>query len=96
MGAFERFWADSVTDRYSLRTLQGAPKAQQTLTLVGGGCAAAFDPQLEALANIREVVLRLLSRSDCDTLRDDGKIHLSRRVFDRVSRHITSSRMILT
>lgn len=66
-------------------TPQGAPKALQTITLAGGRCDAAFEPQVEALANIREFVLKLLSRSDCNTFCGDGKIRLKRRVFERVS-----------
>ncbi|EIW54753.1 uncharacterized protein TRAVEDRAFT_131642, partial [Trametes versicolor FP-101664 SS1] len=66
-------------------TPQGAPKALQTITLAGGRCDAVFEPQVEALANIREFVLKLLSRSDCNTFCGDGKIRLKRRVFERVS-----------
>lgn len=57
----------------------------QTLTLAGGHCVAAFEPQVQALANIQELVLKLLSRSDCNVLNSDGKIRLKRRVFERVS-----------
>lgn len=55
------------------------------MTLASGRCESAFEPQVHALANIRELVLKLLSRSDCNTYDSDGKIHLKRRVFERVS-----------
>ncbi|KAI0355688.1 hypothetical protein OH77DRAFT_1424630 [Trametes cingulata] len=65
-------------------SLQGAPKAVQTLTLVSGGCHRAFNPQLHALDNVRDFVLKALSRGAPTTEQTDGKIHLKRRVFDRV------------
>lgn len=57
----------------------------QSLTLVNGRCHEAFTPQLDALDNIRDLVLKLLSRSACGGNRDNGKIVLKRRVFERVS-----------
>lgn len=69
----------------------GAPKAVQSVTLVGGGCAAAFDPQLTAMDNLKEKVLCLLSRSHDIPEEPSSKLILRRRVFHKVS---TSTRCL--
>ncbi|KAI0675198.1 hypothetical protein C8Q78DRAFT_965284, partial [Trametes maxima] len=66
-------------------TLEGAPKALQGLTLSSGQCHDAFEPQLRAISDIRQLVLQLLSRSGETRVPNDGKISLKRRVFERVS-----------
>ncbi|KAI0640759.1 hypothetical protein C8Q79DRAFT_921204, partial [Trametes meyenii] len=65
-------------------TVEGAPKALQSVTLSGGLCQEAFDPQVRAISDIRELVLQLLSRPPPGRQSNDGKITLKRRVFDRV------------
>ncbi|OJT05667.1 hypothetical protein TRAPUB_8937 [Trametes pubescens] len=56
----------------------------QTLTLVSGGCADAFDPQLEALRNIYALVQKVLAREIINGACETGKIELKRRVFAKV------------
>lgn len=62
----------------------GAPKAVQSITLVGGGCNAAFQPQLTAMDNIKERVLCLLSRGGDVPEIASAKLFLRRRVFQKV------------
>ncbi|KAI9059285.1 hypothetical protein FKP32DRAFT_1614341 [Trametes sanguinea] len=62
-----------------------APKAVQSLRLGSGGYAAAFVPQVQALRNIRELVLKLMSKP---MVGGEGggvaDILLKRRVFEKV------------
>lgn len=68
----------------SSRKVIGAPKAVQSVTLVGGGCSAAFDPQLIAIDNVKERVLCLLSRTRDIPDEPSSKLVLRRRVFQKV------------
>ncbi|KAL1942560.1 hypothetical protein VTO73DRAFT_6162 [Trametes versicolor] len=65
-------------------TAMGAPKAVQTVTLVSGGCGAAFDPQVTALENLKDRVLCMLSRSDDVADVSPSQIVFRRRVFQKV------------
>ncbi|RDX56126.1 hypothetical protein OH76DRAFT_1338388 [Lentinus brumalis] len=64
---------------------EGAPKAMQTMTLIGTHFADAFAPQVRALENIRDTVLHLLGRRGVEGGGDTGRIILKRRVFVKVS-----------
>lgn len=79
-----------MTDAWHARTMLGAPKAIQSLTLISGGFHDAFSPQVAAVDNIRQLVLKLLSRPGVKGVPQDGSIRLSRRVFERVSTALAS------
>lgn len=72
----------------------GAPKAVQSLTLVGGGCTEAFEPQLLAMDNVKEKVLCLLSRGHDIPDEPSSKLVLRRRVFQKVSFSFEISRSL--
>ncbi|KAI9063182.1 hypothetical protein FKP32DRAFT_1572268 [Trametes sanguinea] len=62
-----------------------AKRANQHLTLVSGGCSAAFDPQVRAVKALREAVLAQLGKhDDRQRGRMDGGIVLRRRVFTKI------------
>nr|VWP02227.1 N/A [Ganoderma boninense] len=65
-------------------TLTNIHKARQHITLVSGGCAAAFAPQEKALMNIRQVVLTMLGKSGFGEHGRQGSILLRKRVFTKV------------
>ncbi|OBZ78024.1 hypothetical protein A0H81_02092 [Grifola frondosa] len=63
---------------------QGAPKAQQSLTLGHGGVRAPFEAQREGLNALRDVVLLSLNMEPADHVSSSPSIKLQRRVFSRV------------
>ncbi|KAI9061417.1 hypothetical protein FKP32DRAFT_1575994 [Trametes sanguinea] len=66
-------------------TLPNAMRACQNITLAGGGCHDAFDPQVKCLRSLRSVVLRALGKSVVgDGRRDKDTLSLQRRVFTKI------------
>lgn len=78
---------DAVLNRGHASEIEHAPKAVQSLTLTGSTAQDAFNAQTRALANIRELVYKLLALPS-PSLHDGhthGSIVLRRRVFTKVS-----------
>ncbi|CDO75903.1 hypothetical protein BN946_scf184768.g5 [Trametes cinnabarina] len=71
--------------------IQSAPKAVQSLRLDSGGFGNAFLPQVQALRNIRELVLKLLCKQSSTTGGGNGDIVLKRRVFQKVRPGVTGT-----
>ncbi|KAH9884300.1 hypothetical protein C8Q73DRAFT_661185 [Cubamyces lactineus] len=59
-------------------------RAKQHLSLIGGGCKAAFEPQESAVNAIRELVLVMLGKSEELGRGRPGTITLRRRVFTKI------------
>ena len=81
-----------LTIRSYVRLKENAKKAEQHLSLVGGGCKAAFEPQEEALRNIRQSIFDHLGVSTGPKHVRSGTINLRRRVFTkaRIVPHIST------
>ncbi|KAI0686395.1 hypothetical protein C8T65DRAFT_747418 [Cerioporus squamosus] len=78
---------------------EGAPKAMQTLTLVGTHFRDAFEPQVRAVEDIKQVVLHLLGRAGVEAAERRDVIVLKRRVFQKVthtSRDTVGGGVVLT
>ncbi|KAH9848085.1 hypothetical protein C2E23DRAFT_740292, partial [Lenzites betulinus] len=68
-----------------------APKAVQTLTILGGSCKEPFGAQQRTLAHIRELVLKLLCLPSAAPSQNGHNIVLKRRVFTKVQSSSSSS-----
>ena len=58
-------------------------RARQHITLVGAGIPGAFNPQLDALDNIRSAIVEQLGTPTTPNVRK-GSAYLARRVFRKV------------
>ncbi len=82
-------WYAHLLTLTTLREDVGAPKAVQTLVLVAGGSKVAFDAQRRGVLHLEEVIMAALSAPFHGDLGRKGTIRLTRRVFTKVSVHVS-------